>query len=1006
LARFAGSADYTSGTASTTFTISLDYVIVDDPQATYVGNWTSYVGAGYDNNQHYTSAGNGSATATYTFSNLPTGAYSVYASWPAAGNHGTNVPYSFYDGANVAGSTLVNKAVAPTGTTISGFQRLAVVNASSGGVQVVISNNTNNFAIADAIELVPAATLAIPVLTVSGNSVAIGPNETSEASNGTLFAATMVGKSVSQTYTIHNAGTTTLSLSGASPVHVQGTNAANFVVTQPSVKSLAAGASATFQVVFSPSAVGLRTATLTIASNDPNDGQYTFSLQGSSISPTSLLDDTQARYVGNWTEYIGTGYNNNEHYASTGNGSATATYAFTGLAAGEYQVSATWPVASNHATNTPYAFYNGSAAAGGVTVNQSAAPTANGPNGFQVLGTVDVSSGTLNVVISNIANANSFVIADAVEISPVAAPTAPQLSVSGNSLAIVPNEVPDGANGTLFGSTPVTRTFTIANTGAGTLTLSGASPVTVAGTNAADFVVTQPTVTSLAAGASTTFQVQFAPSGSGTLSATLTIASNDATNSGKFVFGLQGTTVGAQPIILNNTQATYVGSWTSYTGAGYDNSQHYIAAGTGSATATYAFTGLAAGEYQVSATWPAASNHATNTPYAFYNGSTAAGGVTVNQSAAPTANGPNGFQVLGTVNVSSGTMNVVISNNANNYVIADAVEITPVAAATVPQLIASGNSLAIVPSEAPDSANGTLFGTTSTSATHTFTITNAGLATLTLGSSPVQITGANANQFSVTQPAATSLAAGASTTFQVKFVPTANGAQNANISIVSNAPNSPFVFGVQGTGQISTATLLDDTQATYVGNWTSYTGAGYDDDQHYIAAGSGSATAMYSFTGLAAGQYQVYATWPAASNHGTNVPYSYFDGSTAVGTPTLVDQALAPTGSGPNSTSAYPFQLLATVTISSGTLKVVIDNKANGYVIADAVEIVPVVGGAVAQSPASRQAMPAVSPAVAQSAATTSPANPTPLGPLPPAFSAPQEKIAAAVDRVMAAGDF
>ena len=81
--------------------------------------------------------------------------------------------------------------------------------------------------------------------------------------------------------------------------------------------------------------------------------------------------------------------------------------------------------------------------------------------------------------------------------------TAPQLAVSGNSLSVVPNETPDNANGTLFGSTTATRTFTITNTGAGTLSLSGASPVSVSGTNAANFVVTQPSVTSLAAGAST-----------------------------------------------------------------------------------------------------------------------------------------------------------------------------------------------------------------------------------------------------------------------------------------------------------------------------------------------------------------------------------------------------------------------------------------------------------------------------------------------------------------------
>ena len=88
--------------------------------------------------------------------------------------------------------------------------------------------------------------------------------------------------------------------------------------------------------------------------------------------------------------------------------------------------------------------------------------------------------------------------------------------------------------------------------------------------------------------------------------------------------------------------------------SGLDGGEHYVAAGTGSSQAVYSFTGLAAGTYQIYATWStfgAPSTIASNTPYTFYNGGTVAGAATVNQQVAPSgvsfSNTP--FQLIGSV---------------------------------------------------------------------------------------------------------------------------------------------------------------------------------------------------------------------------------------------------------------------------------------------------------------------------------------------------------------------
>ncbi|MFT3794761.1 choice-of-anchor D domain-containing protein [Flavobacterium sp.] len=81
----------------------------------------------------------------------------------------------------------------------------------------------------------------------------------------------------------------------------------------------------------------------------------------------------------------------------------------------------------------------------------------------------------------------------------------------------------------------------------------------------------------------------------------------------------------------------------------------------------------------------------------------------------------------------------------------------------------------------------------------TFTITNSGTVTLTIGT--LTLTGANATDFSIiTAPPAT-LAAGASTTFVIRFDPSAVGLRVATVNIVNNDPNeNPYTFAISGFG--------------------------------------------------------------------------------------------------------------------------------------------------------------------------------------------------------------
>lgn len=96
------------------------------------------------------------------------------------------------------------------------------------------------------------------------------------------------------TFVIENIGTaTSLSLTSGSPyVAISGTHSGDFTVTTIPSNSIAAISSTSFVITFNPSADGLREAIVTIANDDPDEGSYTFNIQGTGFTPAPEIDIT------------------------------------------------------------------------------------------------------------------------------------------------------------------------------------------------------------------------------------------------------------------------------------------------------------------------------------------------------------------------------------------------------------------------------------------------------------------------------------------------------------------------------------------------------------------------------------------------------------------------------------------------------------------------------------------------------------------------------------------
>lgn len=158
----------------------------------------------------------------------------------------------------------------------------------------------------------------------------------------------------------------------------------------------------------------------------------------------------------------------------------------------------------------------------------------------------------------------------------------PEINVSGNAITIMDNDTnPSTADGTSFGSTvigtPIIKTFTIHNQGTTDLVLSG--PVTLTDVSAPqEFVISQPAITTIPAGGSTTFTVTFNSAVAGTFTNTINIGSND-TDEALYNFNIVATATNT-PVtggtIFNPGELIFVGYDGQINGSG-QNDEYLVA---------------------------------------------------------------------------------------------------------------------------------------------------------------------------------------------------------------------------------------------------------------------------------------------------------------------------------------------------------------------------------------------------------------------------------------------
>ena len=140
---------------------------------------------------------------------------------------------------------------------------------------------------------------------------------------------------------------------------------------------------------------------------------------------------------------------------------------------------------------------------------------------------------------------------------------------------------------------------------------------------------------------------------------------------------------------------------------------------------------------------------------------------------------------------------------------------------TTTEINVQGNATTIVDNDnSPSVADCTNFGSVGIGnfVDCVYTIQNLGV-TNALFVGPVILGGANAADFSVTVAPASSVATSSSTTFTVRFSPSASGARNATISFANNDTNeNPYNWSIQGTALVTPTLSITNPSITYNGS--------------------------------------------------------------------------------------------------------------------------------------------------------------------------------------------
>jgi hypothetical protein len=756
--------------------------------------------------------------------------------------------------------------------------------------------------------------------------------------------------------------------------------------TPPALTTLVAGQSTTFQIQLDTSAAGNHIGQVSFGNTDTNENPYNFNIT-TTVLPVQILDNGDAGFSlsGDWVYGQPVGRDGDVHMAFGESflPADVASWNFD-LAAGpgQYRVFATWFTNPEFPSLfTDQARFEVSDPGKGVVRGTALKDQKLLPNDlsyagsdWEELGVFEITGPNLLVKLYSPVDNASYAVADAIRIVRIGdLPSTAEIQVTANGEPGF--DVPDGTGDVSFGTTDfhetVTKTFTISNTGGQALTLAG--PVTVTGN--AFTVVSQPAMTTIPSGQSTTFRVRMNAITTGPQSGSVSFNSNDV-NEATFNFTLSGTVLSTNviddgdPGFAMSPSPASPGGWGTIGGPGREFDYKYNRNNPGvDEVATWTFN-VTPGMYRVSTTWPFGfAGYDEAAPFTIFDGSltgpvSVVGGRNINQKLDPDdTDYPDGFLFPAGTSASTRWERIDVVNITSDFLTVqsqadDAVEFVLADSILIDRLgdLPAGPEIVVAESNRNAAASMLNFGTTQLNhaVEKTFTITNTGTTALNI-TSPISIVGPNAGAFQlVSGPTATSIVPGGTSTFVVRMTAAYEGTKHATIGFATTDSDEAAI-NLPITGTVLNQRIIDD-QDTAAGYSETGVFARGDSPIHYQGDTSfantdaiqGPAAATFAFNNLSPGIYFVALTWFETGGNSLwadNTQLVVRDGVNVEGNQRF-SQRTGPAGASTFALDGANWLVIGFFDFSNPTVTVSITNDgANGLILADGVMLSRVAGG-------------------------------------------------------------
>jgi len=637
------------------------------------------------------------------------------------------------------------------------------------------------------------------------------------------FGKVTVGKQSTQTVSVANTGNTSITITQATFSNPQFSLAGSALPM-----SLASGQSANLTVAITPTASGTVTGTMTVQGSDGSSPETAnLSATAAAAGPQISLSSTAVEFGS-----VNVGSTGNASVTISNSGSSDLNISLITLSGAEF---------GETGVATPKTISAGLSATMSLTFH----PTAAG-----------ATTGSVTLTSNDPANPTTVISLDG------AGTTASQGQLQANPATVNFGNVSVGST--------ATQKVTLTNTGAAAVQISA---ITVNGSGVSINGINFPLT--LAASSAATFNAVFAPAATGSVTGSISVASN-ATGS-PLNIPVSGT--GVQGGLRVSSSSFGFGSVVD----GQSKSQTFTLTNTGNASLTISQLSVSGAGFSVSglatpATLAAGASTSFSAVFAPTTSGNFSGTISITSDA---PNSPANISLTGTGVASSITLsanptsvsfggvnagsskssNVTITNSGNTSLTISQVTVSvkdvTETGLTAPVTLAAGQSQTMSLQFSPASAENVSGNITVTSSqgasavisvsgtglqaeigltpssanlgnvvvgasnSQTIQIKNPGNATLTITQASVTGAGFSANGLNL--PLA--INPGQTSTFNADFQPSTAGSASGSISLVSNAAGSPSVINLTGTGVAATETLSFSTTNVSFGNVNTGTSA-------------------------------------------------------------------------------------------------------------------------------------------------------------------------------------